>query len=116
MQKVITFGETMIRLSPPDNHRLEQAKSFDVHVGGSESNVAVAMKRLGLDTSFVTRLTKNPLGRMVRNKIREHGVDVSNVVWTVEDRVGTYFVEYGANPRPSAVIYDRADSAISKID
>lgn len=116
MQKVITFGETMIRLSPPDNHRLEQAKSFDVHVGGSESNVAVAMKRLGLDTSFVTRLTKNPLGRMVRNKIREHGVDVSNVVWTDEDRVGTYFVEYGANPRPSAVIYDRADSAISKID
>ncbi len=116
MQKVITFGETMIRLSPPDNNRLEQTGSFDVHVGGSESNVAVAIKRLGLDTSFVTRLTDNPLGRMVRNKVREHGVDVSSIVWTEEDRVGTYYVEYGANPRPSAVIYDRKDSAISKIE
>lgn len=112
---VITFGETMIRLSGPDTKRLEQAQNFDVNIGGSESNVAVAVKRLGLDTAFVTRLTDNPLGRIVENKIREHGVDTSDILWTEKDRVGKYFLEFGANPRPSSVIYDRADSAISNI-
>jgi len=112
---VITFGETMIRLSAPDKKRLEQTESMDVNIGGSESNVAVAISRLGLDTSFVTRLTENPLGRMVENKIREQGVDTSNIVWTDEDRVGKYYLEFGANPRPSSVIYDRADSAISNV-
>ncbi|MCF7890323.1 sugar kinase [Candidatus Bipolaricaulota bacterium] len=112
--EVVTFGETMIRLSAPDFNRLEQANSFEVFVGGSESNVAVCVQRLGIDTAFVTRLTDNPLGRMVENKIREHGVDTSDIVWTDEDRVGKYFLEYGANPRPSSVIYDRSNSAISK--
>ncbi|PTD93556.1 sugar kinase [archaeon SCG-AAA382B04] len=112
---VVTFGETMIRLSPPEYKRLEQTESLDVNIGGSESNVAVAVKRLGLDTAFVTRLTRNPLGRMVVDKIREHGVDTSEVIWTDEDRVGKYFLEFGASPRPSSVIYDRADSAISNI-
>lgn len=106
----------MIRLSATDQNRLEQTTEMDVNVGGSESNVAVAVKRLGLDTAFVTRLTDNPLGRMVANKIREHGVDVSHITWTEEDRVGKYFLEFGANPRPSSVIYDRADSAISNIE
>jgi len=112
---VVTFGETMVRLSAPEKKRLEQAEQLDVHVGGSESNVAVAIKRLGLDAAFVTRLTANPFGRMIANKLREHGVDVSHVVWTDEDRVGKYFLEFGANPRPSSVIYDRANSAISNI-
>jgi 2-dehydro-3-deoxygluconokinase len=112
---LVSFGETMIRLSAPDTQRLEQATSMDLHVGGSESNVAVAVKRLGLDTAFVTRLTENPLGRMVANKIREHGVDVSGIEWTDQDRVGKYFLEFGANPRPSSVIYDRANSAISNV-
>ncbi|MFB6215080.1 MAG: PfkB family carbohydrate kinase, partial [Candidatus Bipolaricaulia bacterium] len=104
----------MIRLTAPDFNRLEQANSFDAFVGGSESNVAVCIQRLGMDTAFVTRLTDNPLGKMVENKIREHGVDTSNIVWTDEDRVGKYFLEYGANPRPSSVIYDRSNSAISR--
>ena len=112
---VVTFGETMIRLSAPDKKRLEQAQSFDVNIGGSESNVAVAISRLGLDTAFVTRLTENPLGRMVENKIREQGVDTSDIIWTTDDRVGKYYLEFGANPRPSSVIYDRANSAISKV-
>jgi len=112
---VITFGESMIRLAASKGRRLEQAKEMGVQVGGSESNVAVAIERLGLDTAFVTRLTDNPLGRMVANKIREHGVDVSNITWTEKDRVGKYFLEFGANPRPSSVVYDRANSAISNI-
>lgn len=112
---VITFGETMLRLSAPDYERLEQAQNFDLNIGGSESNVAITIQRLGLESSFVTRLTDNPLGRMVENKVREHGVDTSHIVWTEEDRVGKYFLEFGANPRPSSVIYDRANSAISNI-
>jgi len=112
---LVTFGETMIRLSPPDHHRLEQTSLLDVNVGGSELNVAVTAQRLGLDTSYVTRLTNNPLGRMVKNKAREHGVDTSHIVWTDDDRVGTYFVEFGASPRPNSVLYDRRDSAIARI-
>ncbi len=113
--KLVTFGETMIRLSPLGHKRLEQADRLDVHVGGSELNVAVAAQRLGLKASYVTKLTRNPLGRMIANKAREHGVDTSHIVWTDEDRVGLYFVEFGASPRPNTVIYDRRDSAIAGI-
>ena len=112
---LVTFGETMIRLSPPDHARLEQANSFDVQVGGSELNTAVAAARLGLNVGYITRLTRNPLGRMVENKAREHGVDTSAIVWTHEDRVGTYYVEFGAAPRANSVLYDRLDSAIARI-
>ena len=112
---LVTFGETMIRLSPPDHRRLEQAQVLDVNVGGSEMNTAVAAARLGLRTGFVTRLTQNALGRMVENKAREHGVDTSSIAWTPDDRVGTYYVEFGASPRANSVIYDRANSAISRI-
>ena len=112
---LVTFGETMIRLSPPNFQRLEQTNSLDVNVGGAEFNVAVAAQRLGLKCSYVTRLTDNPLGRMIVNKAREHGVDVSHVVWTKEDRVGLYFVEFGASPRASSVLYDRAHSAMARI-
>ncbi len=105
----------MIRLSPPDYQRLEQTERLDIHVGGSELNVAVAAQRLGLQTSYITKLTRNPLGRMIANKAREHGVDTSHIVWTDEDRVGLYFVEFGASPRPNTVIYDRKDSAIARI-
>ncbi len=114
-RKLVTFGETMIRFSPPDHQRLEQADRLDVHVGGSELNVAVAAQRLGLQTCYVTRLTRTPLGQMVENKAREHGVDTSHIVWTDDDRVGLYFVEFGASPRANSVLYDRRDSAIAKI-
>jgi len=113
--KVVSFGETMIRLSAMENDRLEQAEKFNAFVGGSESNVAVAIQRLGLQTAFVSRLTNNPLGRKIENMIRAHGVDTSNIEWTDSDRVGKYFLEYGANPRPSSVIYDRSHTAISNV-
>ena len=112
---LVTFGEAMIRLSPPNFRRLEQATTLDVHVGGSELNAAVAAARLGLSASFVTRLTRNPLGRLVENQAREHGVDTTQIAWTTDDRVGTYYIEFGASPRANSVIYDRADSAISRI-
>ena len=112
---LVTFGETMIRLSPPDNRRLEQATTFDVNVGGSELNTAVAAQRLGISASYVTRLANNPLGRMIVNKAREQGVDTSHIVWSDSDRIGAYFVEFGASPRPNSVLYDRQDSAIARI-
>jgi len=112
---LVTFGETMIRLSPPDHRRLEQTNLLEANVGGSELNTAVAAQRLGIKTAYVTRLTDNPLGRMVENKAREHGVDTSHIVWIDEDRIGTYFVEFGASPRANSVLYDRRDSAIARI-
>ena len=114
-QKVVTLGEAMIRLSPPDSHRLEQASSFDAIVGGGELNVAVGVARLGLESAWVSKLPRNALGLMVRNKAREQGVDTSNIVWSDSGRVGLYFLEFGASPRASSVLYDRANSAISTL-
>lgn len=115
MPDVVTFGETMVRLSPPDFERLEQATTLKMAVGGSELTVAAGVARLGLTTGWISRLPNNPLGRMARNKAREFGVDTSHLVWAKEDRMGLYFVEYGASPRASSVLYDRAYSAISRI-
>jgi len=113
--ELLTFGETMVRLSPPGHRRLEQAHVLDLHVGGSEFNTAIAAARLGISTGYVTRLTRNPLGRMIEQRAREHGVDTSEIAWTDEARVGTYYTEFGASPRANAVLYDRADSAIARI-
>jgi 2-dehydro-3-deoxygluconokinase len=111
---LVTFGEAMVRLTPPAFQRLEQAHSFDVHVGGGELNVAVAAARLGVSSRWVSRLTENALGRMIANRAREQGVDL-RIEWTPEDRAGLYFAELGAAPRASSVLYDRGASAISKV-
>ena len=113
--KLVAFGEAMMRLSPPNFRRLEQAVAFDVHIGGAELNVAVGMARLGWSAVWVSRLPNNPLGRMLRNRAREQGVDTSAIVWAEGERLGVYYVEFGAAPRASSVLYDRAHSAISRI-
>ena len=105
----------MLRLSPPDFARLEQAHQFNAHVGGAEFNVAIGAARLGLETAWISRLPQNPLGRLVRNKAREQGVDTSGIDWAETGRVGVYFVEMGAAPRPSSVLYDRSGSAIAEM-
>src|SRR4029079_16627574 len=112
---VVTFGEAMIRLSPPQFRRLEQAQTLDVQVGGAELNTAVACARLGRSATWVSRLTNNPLGRLIANKAREAGVSTEHVVWTKDDRVGVYFLEFGAAPRASSVVYDRKGAAIANI-
>jgi 2-dehydro-3-deoxygluconokinase len=112
---VITFGEAMVRLSPSNFRRLEQARSLDVQTGGAELNTAVGLVRLGHTAAWVSRLTDNPLGRLIANHAREAGVSTEHVVWTPEDRVGVYYLEFGAAPRASSVLYDRKDSAISRI-
>src|SRR5258707_13884040 len=95
---VITFGEAMIRLSPPNFQRLETAPSLDVRVGGAELNTAVALSRFGHSTAGVSRLTDNALGRLIANRAREAGGSTEHVVWTGEDRVGLCFLEFGSVP------------------
>jgi 2-dehydro-3-deoxygluconokinase len=113
---VVTFGEAMLRLSPPSFKRLEQTQSLDVAVGGAELNVAAGVSRMGLRSQWVSRLPDNPLGRMAGNKAAEMGVGVDFVEWDAAARMGLYFVEYGASPRASSVLYDRAGSAAASMD
>ncbi|OGP91894.1 MAG: carbohydrate kinase [Deltaproteobacteria bacterium RBG_16_48_10] len=115
MYDVVTFGEAMVRLSPPNFQRLEQARSLDLYVGGAELNVAVGVTRLGMKSTWVSKLPKNGLGHLIRNRVQEAGVDCSHIVWSEKGRAGLYFVEFGSSPRASSVLYDRAYSAISLI-
>lgn len=115
MYDVVTFGESMVRLSPPDFQRLEQTRRLNVNVGGAELNVAVGVTRFGLKSAWVSKLPKNSLGYMIRDRAQEFGVDCSHIVWSDKGRAGLYFVEFGASPRASSVLYDRANSAISMI-
>ena len=113
---LVTFGEAMVRLTPPGFRRLEQADSFDVHAGGAELNTAVGAARLGLSSRWVSRLPDNPLGHVIANRAREHGVDVASVQWAKDGRAGLYFAELGAAPRASSVLYDRAGSSMSVVE
>ena len=115
MHDVVTFGEAMVRLSPPNSQRLEQAQRLDVHVGGAELNVAVGVTRFGMKSAWISKLPKNGLGYMIRDRAQAFGVDCSHVVWSDRGRAGLYFVEFGSSPRASSVLYDRANSAISMV-
>ncbi len=108
---VSTFGEALLRLSVPTGERLERMRSLDVSVGGAEANVAVALARMGLRAAWHSRLPRSALGRLVERTIYSQGVDTSHVAWIDDGRVGTYFIEYAAEPRRIEVVYDRANSA-----
>jgi 2-dehydro-3-deoxygluconokinase len=108
----LTLGETLVRLSPPGMQRLDQARLFEVGVGGSELNVACLLARLGRRAAWVSRLPLGPLGRIVDGEARRHGVDMDHVRW-VEARQGLMFFEAGPAPRNARVIYDRKNSAAS---
>ncbi|MBD0777245.1 sugar kinase [Maribacter sp. ANRC-HE7] len=114
MKKVVTFGEIMLRLSPPGFLRFSQANSFDVVYGGGESNVAVSLANYGVPVDFVTRLPKNDIGECALMEMRKRGVNTQNIVFG-GDRLGIYFLETGAVSRGSKVVYDRAHSAICEI-
>jgi len=114
-RKVVTFGEIMLRLTPPDLKRIVQADSFDVVYGGGEANVAVSLANYGIDTYFVTKVPKNTVGQSAVNHLRRYGVKTDYVI-RGGDRLGIYFLEMGASQRPSNVVYDRACSAIAEAD
>ena len=115
MNKVVTFGEIMLRLAPQGFLRFSQANSFDVIYGGGESNVAVSLANYGVPVDFVTRLPKNDIGECAMMEMRKRGVNVDNIVYG-GDRLGIYFLETGAVARGSKVVYDRAHSAMSEIE
>jgi len=114
MKKIVTFGEIMLRLTPPNNLRFSQANSFDVIYGGGESNVAVSLANYGLPVEFVTRLPENDIGQCALMEMRKRGVGTRHIAFGGE-RLGIYFLEIGAVSRGSKVVYDRAHSAISEI-
>jgi len=115
MKKIVTFGEIMLRLSPPGHQRFVQARSFDAIYGGGEANVAVSLANYGLPVEYVTRLPKNDIGDACLNYIRQFGVGTQHIV-RGGDRLGIYFLETGAAQRGSKVIYDRAGSALATIE
>ena len=112
MTELVTFGETMLRLSPPSGERIETADSLECRTAGAESNVAVAAARLGADTVWLSKLPDSVLGRRVAGDIRSHGVD-TRVAWSDQGRQGTYYIEQGGRPRGSNVLYDRAGAAVT---
>ena len=111
-QKIITLGEIMLRLKSPGYERLFQFGTLESTFAGGEANVAVSLANYGEDVSFVTTLPKNALGDACINYLRAFGVDTSKIVRSGE-RMGIYFLETGANQRPSVVIYDRSNSSIA---
>ena len=111
-QKVITFGEIMMRLNPMGHYRFLQAESWESSYAGGEANVAVSLVNYGLKASFVTKLPDNELGQAALNAVRHYGVETDKIV-RGGNRLGVYFVEKGASQRPSKVIYDRANSSIA---
>jgi len=110
---LLTCGETLLRLSPPGMQRLDQARQFEIGIGGSELNVGCVLARLGRRVAWVSRLPTGPLGRIVDGEARRHGVDTRWVRWIEEARLGLMFFEPGPAPRNSRVIYDRKHSAAS---
>jgi 2-dehydro-3-deoxygluconokinase len=112
---LLTLGETLLRLSPPGTQRLDQARLFEIGVGGSELNVGCLLARLGRRVAWVSRLPEGPLGRIVDGEARRHGVDTHWVRWIPDARLGLMFYEPGPAPRTSRVIYDRRHSAASEL-
>jgi len=113
MNITLTFGEIMLRLAPPGFERFLQTPSFEATFGGGEANVAVSLAGFGLPAAFVTVLPeKNPVADAVFGELRRFGVDTSRIV-RGKGRLGIYFLEAGANQRPSKVVYDRGYSAIA---
>ena len=112
MKKVVTFGEIMLRLSPPGFERFFQSPVFSATFGGGEANVAVSLAHFGLQSSYVTALPTHAIGEAAVKALRAEGVRTDRIVRS-GSRVGIYFAEAGASQRASGVIYDRAHSAIS---
>ena len=112
MTDLVTFGESMLRLSPPGDDRLERADELGVHVAGAESNVAVAAQRLGADTVWISKLPDSPLADRLVRPLSGHGVDV-DAVRSGEGRLGLYYLETAGEPRGLNVVYDRAATAVT---
>ena len=114
---LISFGEVMLRLSPPNKEKISQSEVFEKNCGGSEFNVASGAANLGIRSAIVTKLPKNKMGHFIARRIRYGTVSDDYVVWDDSDtkRLGIYYYESGVFPRKSAVVYDRAASSVCSL-
>ncbi len=114
---LISFGEVMLRLSPPNKEKISQSEVFEKNCGGSEFNVASGAANLGIRSAIVTKLPKNKMGHFIARRIRYGTVSDDYVVWDNSDskRLGIYYYESGVFPRKSAVVYDRAASSVCSL-
>lgn len=115
MKKVVTFGEVMLRLATPGYNRFIQSNNLNATFGGGEANVAVSLANYGIPVDFVTRLPQNEIGNWCISDLRKYNVGTQKIL-RGGDRVGIYFLETGAVARPSRVVYDRANSAVSQVE
>lgn len=120
-QRILSFGEVLLRLTPPDYETIAVAGSFMAHYGGSEANIAVSLANLGVNSSFFTVLPGNALGKSVIRMLRGNAVNCESIILSTPEqtpthRLGTYYLEAGYGVRPSQVTYDRKHSAISEFD
>ena len=113
-EKVLTFGEIMLRLSTPNFKRFVQSDNFDINFGGGEANVAVSLVNYGLESYFISKLPSHEIGQAAVNSLQKYGVRTDFVV-RGGTRIGIYFLETGASQRASKVIYDRADSSVTSL-
>lgn len=111
-KQVLTVGEIMMRLQPPNCDRIRQAHSFDIAFGGGEANVAVCLSQLGDKAKFFTKLPNNEIGKACEGELRKFGVNTEDIIYGGE-RMGIYFCEKGYSERPSRVVYDRKYSSFS---
>ena len=109
-KKIVTFGEIMLRLTPPSRLRFNQTKLFQASYGGSEANVAVALANYGLRCEFVTCLPDNRIAEACLDDLRSYGVETGHVL-RCGNRIGLYYMEEAAAMRSSHVVYDRAGSS-----
>ncbi|MDD4851011.1 MAG: sugar kinase [Gemmiger sp.] len=114
---LVTFGEIMLRLSPPNNERLTRGESFDKRAGGSELNVASGVALLGLRTGIISKLPDNAMGTFIKNRTRFMGVSDDYLIYDddTDARLGVYYYENGAAPRKPGIVYDRKGASINKV-
>lgn len=113
-KKIVTFGEIMLRLTPPDNLRIQQSRHFLANYGGSEANVAISIANYGGDVDYITRLPQNALGENCITELRSHNVGTKNILLGGK-RLGTYYMEKAVSMRGSQVIYDRDGSSFTDL-
>src|SRR5687767_9676669 len=112
--RIVTLGESLLRLKPPGYERLLQTPLLEAVFGGSEANAAASLATFGLDVSYVTALPRNDLAEVCIQHLRKYNIDTSHIIRSGE-RIGLYFLEFGASQRPSRAIYDRANSSMATI-
>ena len=115
MHDLVALGEVMLRLSVPSPDRFDTVRALDVQIGGAEANVAAVAARLGARTAWISGLPQNAWGERVCRELTSHGVDCAGVRTLEGARLGVYFLEPGVPPRPTRILYDRRDSAFTRL-